>query len=83
MQTFSSPSTTGLPAPQLARITQLHGLLVGSNCLRGDEPKLEGLTPTQDLNLFREAQEMTKESLVSVYSVCVCVRVPGVIQWNP
>lgn len=68
MQSFSSPSSSsasGLPAPQLARITQLHGLLVGTNYLRGEEPKLEGLTPTQDLNLFREAQELTKQSLVS------------------
>ncbi len=62
----SSPSL-GLPPPQVARITQLHGLLVNSKplgYLRGDEPKLEGLAPSTDLGLFREAQQLTKDSLV-------------------
>lgn len=61
------PSST-LPAPQLSRISQLHGLLSPSKpleYLNRAEPNLEGLTPTTDLTLFREAQSRMKETLVS------------------
>ena len=50
------------------RISQLHGLLTNSkplDYLQGAEPKLEGLTPTLDLSLFREALSKTRQSIVS------------------
>lgn len=62
----SPPPPAVLPASQLARISQLHGLLTqpaGQQCPRGPQPKLEGLTPTMDLTLFREAQAQTREAL--------------------
>lgn len=57
-----------LANPQLARINELYNLLSNSSSsdylMKGEEPILEGLTPTLDLNLFREAQEKTKGALV-------------------
>ena len=57
-----------LANPQLARINELYHLLSNSSSsdylMKGEEPVLEGLTPTLDLNLFREAQEKTKGALV-------------------
>ena len=60
-----------LANPQLARINELYNLLSNSNSSdylkHGEEPILEGLTPTLDLNLFREAQERTRGALVRMF----------------
>ncbi len=68
----SLPSSS-LGPPQLARISQLHGLLVPNQPLdylsNLPEPRLEGVAPTLDLSLFREAQSRMRQTLV-----CVCVR---------
>ena len=57
-------SLAPLANPQLARINELYNLLSNSSSSdylkRGEEPILEGLTPTLDLTLFREAQERTR-----------------------
>ena len=57
-------SLAPLANPQLARINKLYNLLSNSSSSDylkwGEEPILEGLTPTLDLNLFREAQERTR-----------------------
>ena len=61
-------SLAPLANPQLARINELYNLLSNSSSSdylkRGEEPILEGLTPTLDLTLFREAQERTRGALV-------------------
>ncbi|XP_064397134.1 histone acetyltransferase KAT7-like isoform X3 [Halichondria panicea] len=51
--------------PQVDRISQLHGLLSNAmplDYLQHVEPKLEGLTPSLDLSLFREAESKTRLS---------------------
>ena len=62
-----------LANPQLARINELYNLLSNSSSSdylkRGEEPMLEGLTPTLDLSLFREAQERTRGTLVCMFII--------------
>ena len=58
--------------PQVDRISQLHGLLSNAmplDYLQHVEPKLEGLTPSLDLSLFREAESKTRLSFVSAYTL--------------
>ena len=67
---FIQTSLVPLANPQLARINELYNLLSNSSSSdylkRGEEPVLEGLTPTLDLSLFREAQERTRGALVCI-----------------
>ncbi len=52
------------------RISQLHGLLTNAmplDYLQHIQPKLEGLTPSLDLGLFREAESKTRLSFVSAH----------------
>ena len=64
----SQESLVPLVNPQLAMFNELYNLLSNSSSSdylkRGEEPILEGLTPTLDLSLFREAQERTRGTLV-------------------
>ena len=63
-----------LANPQLAKINELYNLLSNSSSSdylkRGEEPILEGLTPTLDLSLLREAQERTRGALVRKKIMC-------------
>lgn len=83
LQVNQQLSLMPLANPQLARINELYNLLSKSSSSdylqRGEEPILDGLTPTQDLNLFREAQEKTKGTFVS--HLCVYWYVYKLVLW--